>query len=105
MVEDEALAAADEVEQSLVGAGAPAEFGLVAVEVIEDDEVIGGQCLGTGAAELFGDTDVEAAGILEDFAQHWRSAAPVVIVLSGDDESLQPGGLLRERRHGEDSEG
>ncbi len=98
MENHQSLAAAHVVDQRRISALAPAQLGLAAVVVADDDEVVGRQGLRAGAAELFGDTHLEAAAVFEQFAQHRRGAAPIVAggVLSGDDEGLQ----FRRRRLG-----
>ena len=49
MVENQALAGADIVNEGLVGAVAPEERRLAAFEIVHHDEVIGSESFGAGA--------------------------------------------------------
>ena len=83
VVDHHALAGAHEVEEGVVGAFAPAQLRLVALVVVQHDQVVGRQGFGTGAAELFGHAHFELAGVFEEFAQHGRGGVPVVTGGSG----------------------
>jgi len=101
---DQALAGFDEVEEGLLGAGGPLVLGKAAVVVVEDDEVVGGEGLGAGAAELFGEADVEEAGGFEGLLEEGGDGLPIVAAdgAAGDEQSLN---FLRRGLRGEGGAG
>ena len=92
VIEHETFAGADERVERRVCALTPAIL-VAAVVVVDDDEIVVGERLGARASELLVDAHLEASGRLENLLQDRRGAAPVVHVLTSDEEDLDLRGV------------
>src|SRR4051794_9033868 len=88
MIDDQAFAASHKIEQRIVRSLPPAKVRLLFLVIVEDHDIVRRERLGSAAAELLDDVDFEAIGVLEQRSEYRRGAAPVVSILSGDDECL-----------------
>lgn len=89
MIQDQSLAAADELGERIIRTLSPAIPGIPVV-IIHDDHIVRSQDFGPAAPEFFDDAGLKLLRIIQRLAERWRRGAPIVRVLSSKNQDLSP---------------